>query len=277
MTWTAALQPLFLAAVFGWSGVAKLTAGRDLRGRVAGTALHRLLGGLKALAAYVAVGLAELALAAALLVLPARAPSVAAGLLSVGFLAYLAYAVRSAPESSCGCLGGSRAPVSRRGFARAALLLAASVVGATRTAAWWTGPHPAAATTVLLAAEAAAFVAMSAELDRFWLTPLRRLRVRLTHPLAGAPDILPLQATVSLLLRSDAYRQASPLLTSDVRGTWDADDWRIVCSTARVGGRPATAVFAVPLAGDDPERVRVSIVHEEDHEQDHEADMVPAS
>ena len=264
MTWTAALQPLFLAAVFGWSGAAKLTAGRDLRGRVAGTALHRLLGGKKALAAYVAVGAAESALAAWLVVLPARAPSVAAALLSTGFLGYLGYAVRSAPESSCGCLGGGQTPVSWRGFARALLLLAAALVAATRATGWWTGPHPAVASTLLLAAEAAAFVALSSELDRFWLTPLRRLRVRLTHPLAGAPDVLPLQATVSLLLRSDAYRLASPVLTSDVRETWDEDVWRILCYTARVDGRPATAVFAVPLAGSDPEQVRVSIVHEED-------------
>lgn len=264
MTWTAAIQPLFLAVVFGWSGVAKLMAGRDLRGQVAGTALHRLLGGRKALAAYLAVGVTEVALAAALLGLAARAPSLAAALLSVGFVGYLGYAVRSAPESSCGCLGAGQAPVSWRGFARALLLLTAAVVGATRAAAWWIGPRPAVATCALLAAEAAAFVGLSPELDRLWLTPLRRLHVRLTHPLAGAPDVVPLQATVSLLLRSDAYRRAAPLLTSDVRETWDADDWRILCYTARADGRTATAVFAVPLAGSDPDRVRVSIVHEED-------------
>jgi hypothetical protein len=264
MTWIAAAQPPFLAAVLAWSGGVK-TAGRDARGKVAGTALHRLLGGRFAAPAYVALGIAEALLAFFLVATPGRLPALASALTAVGFLVYLTYSAVSVPEASCGCLGAGHTRVSWRGFARAGLMLAASVAAATSGVAWWTGLRPVGS-TLLLAAEAAAFVALSAELDRYWLTPLRRAYAEVTHPLAGAPDVVPLQASIGLLLRSEAYKSVAPLLASDVLEHWEADgDWRILTYAVRFQGRAATAVFAVPLGiGGEPATVRVTIVDEEE-------------
>lgn len=255
MTWVLAIQPVFLAAVLGWSGALKATGGS----RVAGAALHRLLGGRLAVPAYVAVGVVELLVAAALLAVPGPAAPVAAAALAVGFLAYLGYAALATPAASCGCMGSSHAPVSWRAFARAGMLLLAGLGGAWAGGAWWSGIRPVSAGAVLIA-EAALVVALSAELDRYWLLPLRRVRVRITRPLAGASDEVPLHATVTQLQLSDVYRQVAGLLISDVREYWDADEWRIVCYAARHEDQPATAVFAVPRLRDDPAAVRVSFV-----------------
>ena len=263
MTWTAQAQPLFLAGVFGWSGLAK-TAGRDRRARVAGTALHRLLGGRLAPAAYFTLGLVETALALVLLVLPGRPAALAAATLAVGFFGYLGYAAVAAPQSSCGCLGKKKAQLSWRAFIRAGLLLAAALLAVSGAPAWWHRP-PVLAMTLLLVAEAALFVALSAELDHLWLTPLRRLRVRLTHPLSEAPDVVPLQATISALVRSPAYRDVSGWLASDVLEHWDADGFRILVYSARRSGKRATAVFAVPLEGEeDLDAIRVTLIDEDE-------------
>jgi hypothetical protein len=109
----------------------------------------------------------------------------------------------------------------------------------------------------------AAFVMLSAELDRYWLLPLRRFRLRLSHPLAGtATDDVPLAATQRRLLLSPAYRAVNGLLRSDIHDYWDDGDWRFVSYTARYDGRPATAVFAVPHNDPTPESVRVAVVDE---------------
>lgn len=261
MTWLAQAQPLFLAGVFGWSGTSK-TLGGDLGGRVAGTALHRLLGGRLAPAAYFVLGVAEIALAVSLAVAPGRPSAAAAAVMSAGFLAYLGYAHVATPQASCGCLGKKKVRQSWRGFARAGLLLAAALVAATGAPAWWHRP-PVLSMAAVLVVEAALFVMLSAELDNLWLYPLRRLRVRLTRPLAGAPDIVPLQATVDLLLRSAAWRETSHVVASDILEHWDADDHRILVYSARTPEGAATALFAVPLNGD-AEAIRFTLVDEQE-------------
>lgn len=256
----AALQPPVLGAVLIWSARVKLFS-RHAPAAAQRTALPRLLGQRRALPAYRLLGGVELALGALLLLPPARRPAAAAAaLLAVGFLAYLAYARRAAPASSCGCLSARATPVSGRSLARAALLVVAASLAVLAPGGW-----PAALTTrapagpVVLLAEAALVVALSPELDATWLLPLRRLRARLTHPLRGGSG-LPLLATLQQIQLSDAYRRVAPLLRSDVREHWDDSDWRFVGHAARFQGRPVTAVFAVPLADRDPDTVRVAVV-----------------
>jgi hypothetical protein len=111
----------------------------------------------------------------------------------------------------------------------------------------------------LLLAEVATVIALSPELDYKWLLPLRRLRARLTHPLAGGTGV-PLLSSVQQLQESTVYRQVAALLTSDVREHWNDAEWRFVCQSARYHGRLATAVFAVPLLRYEPDAVRVAIV-----------------
>lgn len=250
MTWLAQAQPLFLAGVFGWSDTFKTLAG-DLGGRIAGTALHRLLGGRVAPAAHFLLGVAEIALAVSLLVGPGRAAAFAAAVMSGGFLVYLGYAAITVPQATCGCLSKRKVRQTWRGFARAGLLMAsAAVAGSGTQSAWWDRPSWVA-TVLVLVAETALFITLSAELDYLWLYPLRRLRVRVTRPLAGAPDVVPLQASVSTLLRSAAWRKTSHLVASDILEHWDAEGHRILVYNARrPDGGSGTALFAVPLDGD---------------------------
>ncbi|MFG2101239.1 MauE/DoxX family redox-associated membrane protein [Micromonospora echinaurantiaca] len=256
----AALQPLVVGAVLIWSARVKLVS-RHAAAAAHRSALVRLVGQRRALPAYRLLGGVELALGGLLLLPPVlRLEAVAATVLAAGFLAYLGYARRAAPTSSCGCLSARPTPVSGRGLARAGLLVAAGGLAALATTGWPAalGDRPVAGGAVLLA-ELAAVVALSPELDRAWLLPLRRLRARLTHPLRGGSGV-PLLATVQQLQLSDAYRRVAALLRSDVREHWDDDRWRFVTHAARYQGRPVTAVFAVPLADPEPGAVRVALV-----------------
>ncbi|MFU8874542.1 MauE/DoxX family redox-associated membrane protein [Micromonospora sp. SL4-19] len=256
----AALQPLVVGAVLVWSARVKLFS-RHAAAAANRSALTRLLGQRRALPAYRLLGGVELSLGALLLLPPApRLEAVAATALAVGFLAYLTYARRVAPTSSCGCLSARPTPVTGRSLGRAGLLVVAGGLAVLSPGGWPTAlvGRPLAGTAVLLA-ELASVVALSPELDTAWLLPLRRLRARLTHPLRGGSGV-PLLATVHQLQLSDAYRRVSPLLRSDVREHWDDGDWRFVGHAAHYQGRPVTAVFAVPLADREPDAVRVAVV-----------------
>ncbi|MFG1878756.1 MauE/DoxX family redox-associated membrane protein [Sphaerisporangium sp. NPDC049003] len=250
----AAPQPYVIALFLLWAALMKLLS-RRMRAQAGQTALARLVGAARAVPALRLVAVLELAVAAALLLPPASPlEGTAATVLSAGFLLYLTYGRLAAPASSCGCLGTHARPVNWRGFGRAGLLLAVSV------AAIWAGPYPLDATGVVVGlAEAAALLALSAELDRHWLTPLRRLLVRLRRPLAVvAPEKIPLEVSLRLLYLSPAYCSASARLTSDVQDVWDEDGLRFVVYAAR----ERTAVFAVPLSGGEPSAVRVALIEE---------------
>ncbi|MEV5712137.1 MauE/DoxX family redox-associated membrane protein [Actinoallomurus sp. NPDC052274] len=260
--WPASVQPLFVGATLLWSGGIKC-AGASTRRAARRSALRSLVGEERAPVVYRLVGALELVLAAALLLPPVYAgEAVAAAVLATGFLAYLAYARIAAPDSSCGCMSARSMPVTWRGFARAGLILAAALLG-TRAGRWWDGPaaHPWAAGVTLLG-EVAALVALSPEADRRWLYPLRRLRVRLRHPLADRSFDMPLESSLQQLHGSTAYRQVSGLLRSGLRESWDEEDVRVLCYTAEYEGRLATAVFAVPLRHYRPEEIRVALVDE---------------
>ncbi|TCC65495.1 hypothetical protein E0H73_00685 [Kribbella pittospori] len=254
----AAAQPLLIGLLLLWSSYGKVV-GRDSAER---TALPRLVGETRAAPAYRAVGVIEAVIALALLLPPAWiVEAIAAVALVVGFTGYLIYAKIVVPDASCGCIGSSARPVGRRAIGRAVLLLATALAATAADDGWWSVGSVAVVAVLVL--EAAAFVMLSAELDRYWLLPLRRLRVQITHPLAGtATDGVPLAATQRRLLLSPAYRAVNGLLRSDIHDYWDDEDWRFVSYTARYDGRPATAVFAVPHHDNTPESVRVAVVDE---------------
>jgi hypothetical protein len=259
--WFAALQPLFAGVVLLWAARVKVL-GRDAAPLARRSALARLLGQRRAVPAFRLVAAVELVVGVLLLVPPPQwTESVAATAVAAGFLGYLAYARLAAPDSSCGCLSARPTPVSWRSFARAGVLAGAGLLSLGAPAGWPAAlaERPLTAAAALLA-EAAAMAALSPELDRAWLVPLRRLRVRLTHPLAGTGFEVPLQSTVQQLQRSDAYRRVARLLVSDVREHWDEGEWRLLCFTARHDGRTSTAVFAVPRLRYEPAAVRVALV-----------------
>ncbi|MFE1929587.1 MauE/DoxX family redox-associated membrane protein [Streptomyces sp. NPDC059474] len=288
-----ALAPLVLAGVLGPAGAGKLF-GRGTARQAPRTALARLLrdGGRAALVLR-ALGAVELLLAAALPAPPATPlPGAAAALLGAGFLGYLGYARAAAPGSSCGCTTRQQdAPLTWRAFVRAAAVLAGGIAAALAQQPWWTvaARRPAAALWLVLAA-AAALTALSADPDRHWRMPLRRLRLRIaghplartSHPLAAtgapmavpaagpmaAPTAVPVAATVELLERSRAWQSASRVVRSALLDHWDDGGWRILQFAGVHGGgtaaRPVLVLFAVDAAASlDTVRepaVRVSVI-----------------
>jgi len=260
--WFGALQQVLVGVVLAWAGSFKLFNHRApaLARR---TALASLVGKDRAVLGYRAVGSAELGIGVALVLPPALAvEATLATVLCAGLLGYLGYARAVAPESSCGCLSDKPTRVRWRGFVRAAVLTAASglaIVGSS----WWVtalAQRPLLAATVL-AAEVATVVVLSAELDSYWLLPLRRLRLRLSHPLAGTAGFdVPVASTVHQLMRSPAYQAVGRWLRSDLLDTWDEGEWRILSYSASYGDRRATAVFAVPRLRYEPAEVKAVLV-----------------
>lgn len=262
--WFASVQQFVLGGVLIWASTVKFGGNAPAAARR--SALRKLVGERHVVPAYRSVGVVELAVGALLVLPPVMVvEAYLAAALALGMVAYLAFAKLKAPDSGCGCLGDKHAPVRARAFVRAAVMVAAAVLAAW-SAVWW----PAAladrplAWLAVVAAEAAAVVALSPELDHRWLLPLRRWRVRLSHPLANVPAGTPLESSVQQLQRSDAYRAVVENLRSDLLDSWEEDDWRILTYAAVKDDAPATAVFAVPLSAYRPEDVRVALVPEED-------------
>ena len=241
------MQALLVAVVLLWSAQAKLRNPQS-----AGSALSRFT--THPVAAYRALCIVETIVGLALL-WPSRVPAAAASLLCAGFAAFLAYARRTAPQASCGCLGAHTAPITNRSIYRAGLLLLVSL-----SAVFFPLPYSVLGGAAVVAG-LAAVVALSPEFDRHWLLPWRRTWARWTHPLS-APNAfdVPLESSVVQLHNSPAFRQLAGDLTSDVREHWDADEWRILLYTIRSAGKQGTAVFAVPRLRYEPGAVRATVV-----------------
>jgi hypothetical protein len=136
---------LALAAVFGWAGLAKL------RDRHVTAAAFRDVGLAAPERLAVAVPGLELALAAALVLVPAEAALVTVAVLA-GFTTFLVRARRAGVEGGCGCFGGTRRqPVPAAELGRNALLAAGAL-----TASFAAGPVvPGPGALALVAAVAA--------------------------------------------------------------------------------------------------------------------------
>ncbi|WP_069816969.1 MauE/DoxX family redox-associated membrane protein [Streptomyces sp. TP-A0874] len=285
---------LALAGLLGWTGAVKLFSTGTAR-QAPRTALAVLLrSSERATLALRGVGGVELVLAAGLLTLPGTAapgaalPGVGTAALGAGFLGYLAYGRAAAPESSCGCSANETAVITWRAFVRAGLVLVGGVVAALATVPWWTSiAERPVARLGLLAAAVGVLVVLSADLDRWWLLPLRRTRLRVFgHPLggtAGRTDV-PVAATVQLLESSLAWQAASPVVRSGLLDHWEEDGWRLLQysgvyeapvhggaeESASPGARPVSVVFALDAGASmdtpgDP-LVRVGVVDSESGE-----------
>jgi hypothetical protein len=259
--WLASTQQAVVGGVLLWASGFKLLH-RNASAIARRSALAKLTGKKRVVGAYRAVGVAEAVVGLLLLAPPALAvEGYAAAALSAGMLAYLAYGKIKAPESSCGCLSEKHTPIRTRGFVRAGVLMALSVLSAAATTSWLERPL---ATVGLLVVEAAVIVALSPELDHRWLLPLRRWRVKRRHPLASRTVEIPLESTVQQLWKSNAYRSVVEQLTSDLLDHWDEGEWRLLTYAARTPSGPATAVFAVPRTAYEPDTVRVALVPTEE-------------
>ncbi|MET7856414.1 MauE/DoxX family redox-associated membrane protein [Streptomyces sp. NPDC005318] len=269
---TTGLAPLVLAGLLGWTGAVKAFS-RGTAQQAPKTVLARILrSSERATAVLRATGAGELLIAAGLLVVPANpVPGAAAAVLGAGFLAYLGYGRAAAPESSCGCSASEDTPITWRAFARAAVVLVGGATVAVAQDTWWptVSERPAGALG-FLAGAAAVLVALSADLDRWWLLPLRRTRLRVFgHPLLGtaAMNQVPVAASVELLENSLAWQAAAPVVRSALLDHWEDDGWRILQYSGVYGdkenARPVAVVFALDATAvrDSPDPlVRVSYV-----------------
>jgi hypothetical protein len=277
------LAPLVFGVLRAGAGAGKLF-GRRTASAAAGTVLVRTLGDVRrAGAALRAVGAAELAVAAGLLAgpaagLPAVVPGAATAAIGAAFTAYLGYAKVTAPGSSCGCSARAQSPIGPRTFARAGAVLLGGVAAAVADRSWWSqaGARPAASALVVVAAAALLFT-VHADLDRYWLLPLRRLRIRLFgHPLsASGGGRVPVEASVQLLESSLAWQAASPIVRSSLLDHWDDEGWRVlrfsgVYEESVRGARPVNVLFALDIAASvdtaPSPAVRVSVIDDDTEE-----------
>ncbi|MFF2327206.1 MULTISPECIES: MauE/DoxX family redox-associated membrane protein [unclassified Streptomyces] len=270
---TTGLAPLVLAGLLGWTGAVKAFS-RGTARQAPKTALARMLrSSERATTVLRATGAAELLIAAGLLVAPANpVPGAATAALGAGFLGYLGYGRAVAPESSCGCSASEESPLTWRAFARAAVVLIGGATAAVAQDTWWSAVAQRPAGAVLfLAGATAVLIALSADLDRWWLLPLRRTRLRVFgHPLLGTAggNQVPVAASVELLESSLAWQAAAPVVRSALLDHWEEDGWRILQYSGVYGdqdnARPVAVVFALDAtagrdSGDAP-LVRVSYV-----------------
>ncbi|MEU7380177.1 MULTISPECIES: MauE/DoxX family redox-associated membrane protein [unclassified Streptomyces] len=251
---TTGLVPLVLAGLLGWTGSVKLFD-RDTVRQAPKTALARMLRSSERAALVLrGTGAVELLLAAGLLAVPANpVPGAATAVLGAGFLGYLGYGRALAPESSCGCTANEDTPITWRAFARAALVLVGGATAAVAHGSWWSTltERPGGA-VVFVTLATAVLVALSVDLDRWWLLPLRRLRLRVFgHPLFGSEpgDRVPVAASVELLENSLAWQTAFPVVRSGLLDHWEEDGWRILLYSGVYGAgesaRPVSVVFAL--------------------------------
>lgn len=275
------LVPLLLGGLLAWTGAAKAFS-RTLRSQAADSALLKLVGSLeRAVLALRTLGFAELVLAVALVVAPTWwVPAACVVLLGLGFLGYLAYGRAKAPSSSCGCTAGP-APISWRAFARAGLVVAGGFAAAMAAALavagpWWqqVADRPLGALAVAVVA-VLVVGALSTDLDRLWLLPLRQLRIRLFGtPLSSGSSDNPVAASVELLERSLAWESAGPIVRSGLVEWWDEDGWRILRYTGRYGeeaeARTVSVLFALDpqasVSTTTAPAIRVVIVDDETQE-----------
>lgn len=260
----ASLQPLFAGIIFLWAGAWKVVSSRS--GEVAarsGLALlfrhsntvqqiHRLL------------GTAELALGLMLLLPPAFwwETRLATGL-ATGFVGYLLFLIRAAPDRPCACLGGREARTSGRTLGRAILILLSTLLAWSTSQYWLTTAATAPWTLGLVVLELLILVGLSPELDWSWAA-------RPFHPGDKSQAVIepecatarvPLSKSLQQLRQSAAFQAAAEFLKSGLSDHWRDGCWRFLCFEAEHEGRKATAVFAIQTM-DRPQKIRAAIVDE---------------
>jgi hypothetical protein len=230
------LQIPFLAGVLLLACLAKLAV-RD-EGPQPPVALHRRRPFVYG------VALTEGVIGVALLVTPMGLVRLACVVFFASATRIIGDLARRGADEGCGCFGGlSAAPVGRRGLVRAALLTVAALgsAGVPDTGAQVLGRAGAGA-VLLLAAETALLLALSPELA----LAVQRTRSSTPCELLGVP----LSETYTRMYASHAWREFEDSLTS-ARPTevWRELCHRFVVFPARVDGRAAEVVFAVPIDG----------------------------
>lgn len=250
--WTllSAVLSVAVALLLGWTGAVKAFGPAGELAAESGFAAMRG-SPLRAARMLRMVGAAELGVAGVLLTGLGRLAGLAAVVLGIGFLGYLGYVRVAAPGATCGCAGG-RSLVTWRSFCRAGWVVLGGAVSMPTAVPWWrtlvTAPE------LLLAGVAvalAAIVTCSAEADRWWLLPARRLWTGIhrwhRRPPPGGP--VPVEASVELVEHSLAWESTLHLVRSSLAEHWLVDGWRILRYAGERredgGARAVSVLFAV--------------------------------
>ena len=214
------------------------------------------------------VAFAEGSIGIALLVTPAGFVRLACVVFFATATCIVGDLTRRGTEQGCGCFGGrSAAPAGQRGLARATLLTCAAIVSAEvpDTGAAVLGRAGAGA-VLFLAAETALLLALSPELA------LAVERTRSSTPCELLQ--VPLEQTYARLRASEAWREHEDDLTSARPvETWRELCLRYVVYPARIDGRAAEVVFAVPV--DRTGHVRAGLVWEGTGREEQDDDSGP--
>ncbi|HEY3702940.1 MAG TPA: MauE/DoxX family redox-associated membrane protein [Acidimicrobiales bacterium] len=265
----ASTQGLVIGLVLVIAGLVKLPVAA-LRELVRSSALTTLAGSAhRARLAWRVVALAELGVGLCVLVLPGQVwPLVAAAVLLVSGLVYIAVGHRARPGSPCGCFGGlsSGAPWWQS-FLRTGLLLGcclAALAGNDR----WTTAGGGPGVWALVAVELIALVLVSPErrgLARVTGGWIRRSRLTLERWQMGedcanaagppAPETRWLSET-ALWSRVSDY-----VSTGEASEIWREGCWEFATFPGRYEGAQATVVFGIPLDPFIPTRT-VAVVDE---------------
>lgn len=229
------VQIPFLASVLLLACAAKLAVGADVSEPVAPHRRRPFVYG---------VALAEGTIGIALLVTPA-------GLVRIACVVFFASATwivgdlaRRGTDEGCGCFGGlSSAPAGRRGLARTALLTVAAIVSA---------GVPESGAVVLSRTGVGAVLILAVQTGLLLaLSPEFALAVERSRTVTPCELLdVPLSDTYARLRGSRAWREYEDDLTS----TTPVETWRELCHRyvvfpARIDGRGADVVFAVPVDG----------------------------
>jgi hypothetical protein len=202
--------------------------------------------------ALIALGAAEVALGAGLLLTAGRAGAGTAALVvraatvvllctGVGALHELR---ERRPEAGCGCFGElSHTPVSWRAVARVVLLCVAALAAIGAPPLRMPGSAGQAwLTLAVAAAELALLAGLSPEVGQ--------LMIRLSQAEPCELRAVPVERTLSALRSSGPWRRYQPfLVTTAPVDVWREGCWRFVVCPAVLASRQVEVVFAVYLAG----------------------------
>ena len=237
------LQSVIVGAIAGAAAVTKI-ADRDPERTVARTALARLIADRRASlwTWYALAGLELLAGVLACSRIAGRWSAAPVGILMVGALLYGSWAVRAAPDKSCGCLGRmSSAKVTRFTVARTGVFLAMAALGTTSSANWdGIVAHGGLLVGVAGLTEFTLAVSLFPEVrDHFR---------RRTEPCETRQE--PLAQTLARLRAGSLWAAvAQHLEATEPADHWRQACWRYLAFAATFEESPAIAVFAVRIGG----------------------------
>lgn len=261
------IQAGLIGIILLWSALLKL-ASPESRKTVRESAISALI--LQPTMAYVAyklIGIIEFTVGLLFIIPPTVWwKNILATCLSVGFIAYLWLAKKSAPDRACGCMGRRGKAISWRTILRAFYFLSLSIIAWIFEGANWVQAlmsNPYLIGVVLF--ETGIFIALSSEFDWIWpkLSLGKNWYQNLRSGLACAVTKITYQEIVERLHQSMVYQAYHQLLTTGKpMDSWRGGCWFFISYDAKYFERDVSIVFGIPIVGSN-NFIRAAIVGRE--------------